>query len=50
VGPDGLEAGVAGEDHEARGGGGVAFEDDAGVFADVVEEVHGWVDDSARVV
>ena len=37
--PDGLETGVAGEDHEPRGGGGVAFEDDAGV----VEEVHGWV-------
>ncbi len=44
--PDGLEAGIAGEDHEARGSGGVALEDDARVFADVVEEVHGWVDDS----
>jgi hypothetical protein len=40
--PDGLEAGIAGEDHEARGGGGVALEDDARVFADVVEEIHGW--------
>jgi len=47
VGPDGLEAGIAGEDHEARGGRGVSLEDDAGVFADVVEEIHGWVDDSA---
>ena len=44
--PDGLEARIAGEDHEARGGGGVALEDDARVFADVVEEVHGWVDDT----
>ena len=47
VDPDGLEAGVAEQDHEARGGGGVALEDDAGVFADVFEEVHGWDDDSA---
>jgi hypothetical protein len=46
--PDGLEAGIAEQDHEARGGGGVTFEDDARVFADVFEQVHGWVDHSAR--
>jgi hypothetical protein len=45
--PDGLEAGIAEQDHEARGCGGISFEDAARVFADVFEEVHGWVDDSA---
>jgi hypothetical protein len=47
VGPDGVEAGVAEDDHEPRGSGGIAVEDSADVFADGVEEVHGWVDDSA---
>ena len=45
--PDGLEAGIAEQHHEPRGGSGVSFEDAARVFADVFEEVHGWVDDSA---
>jgi len=45
--PHSLQAGIAEKDHEPGGGGGIAFEDDAGVFADVFEEVHGWVDDSA---
>ena len=47
VGPDGVEAGVAEDDHEPGGGGGVPLEDGADVFADGLEEVHGWVDDSA---
>jgi len=47
VDPDGLEARVAEQNHEPRGGRRVTFEDDPGIFADVFEEVHGWVDDSA---
>ncbi len=47
VNPDRLQARVAEQHHEPRGRGGVALEDDPGVFADVLEEIHGWVDDSA---
>jgi hypothetical protein len=36
-----VEAGVAEDDHEPRGRGGIALEDGADVFADRVEEVHG---------
>jgi len=46
VDPDGLEARIAEQHHESRGRGRVALEDDARVFADVFEEVHGWVDDT----
>jgi hypothetical protein len=47
MGPDGVEAGVAENYHEPRGGGGIAIEDGLDVFADRGEEIHGGFDDSA---
>ena len=40
VGPDGVEAGIAENHHEPRGGGGIALEDGADVFADGLQKVH----------
>ena len=47
VRPDGVQAGIAENHCEPGGRGGIAVEDGLDVFADRVEEVHGWVDDSA---